>query len=79
MKVLNVKQCNTISGAMLDINMADCYQAKSDAVALLLGPDHYDILDVTDSLHISCPMEYPDKFSALNAAIEPFMMNPTLL
>lgn len=79
MKMLTSKQLPAIAGGYLDVNMADCYEAKMEAIDLLLGPGHYDVLEVADSLRVSCPMEYPDPFSAFNAAIQPFMDNPMLL
>lgn len=79
MKKLNSEACKSIYGGQLDPNMADCYQAKADAVALLFGPGHYDVLDVAHGLYASCPMEYPDLMMAFQAATEPFMMNPNLI
>lgn len=79
MKNLSVMELSKVNGGNLNLDMVDCYQAKADAIHLLLGPNHYDVLDVTHSLYANCPMEYPDKVMALHAAIEPFMMNPNLI
>jgi hypothetical protein len=79
MKQLDTCQFSVVQGGNIDPNMADCYRAKADALVILTGPGHYDVLDVAHSLRTSCPMEYPDPLSALQGAIEPFMMNPNLI
>lgn len=79
MRKLDSCQLSVVQGGNLDPNMADCYRAKADALDTLTGPGHYDVLDVAHSLRISCPMEYPDTFTAFQGAIEPFMMNPNLI
>lgn len=61
---------------VLDPAQANCLSAKLNAVGIYYGSEHYDVLEVANSLHASCPFEYPDVNMAIQAAIEPFMMGP---